>query len=279
MVLEMEEPIKTSRVRLNVFLASAGFGSRRSVEELIFNNKVTVNGQAIQNLATRVDPQRDKVICNGKLVVPLNLRYVMLHKPIGYACTRRDPHAAKTIYDLLPLELHSLVYAGRLDVDSEGLLLLSNDGAWINQVTHPKYQTIKTYEVEVEGQPQKSVLETACRGIYSKGQRLKIASAQFLSKSQKSTRLQITLCEGKNRELRRILGALHHPVIRLQRIAIGNLKIGDLKICQWRDLNAKEIAQALSSIRPPHAEKFCKTEINPVKLLPLRPCNGNPLNL
>lgn len=228
-------------MRINAFLASAGLGSRRSVEKFILEDRVAVNGRIVRDLAFRVDPTVDQIICDGKLVRMRESRYVMFHKPRGCACTRYDPHAAKTIYDLLPSELHHLKYAGRLDVDSEGLLLLSNDGDWIQQITHPRHQIVKTYEVEVAGDPTEKTLEAARHGIQDDGEWLRVDSIQLLVQKVKSSLLRVTLREGKKREIRRIFGALHHPVRRLKRIAIGRLSLGTLKSGEWRELNRKEI--------------------------------------
>jgi len=228
-------------MRINAFLASAGLGSRRSVEKFILEDRVAVNGRIVRDLAFRVDPTVDQIICDGKLVRMRESRYVMFHKPRGCACTRYDPHAAKTIYDLLPSELHHLKYAGRLDVDSEGLLLLSNDGDWIQQITHPRHQIVKTYEVEVAGDPTEKTLEAARHGIQDDGEWLRVDSIQLLVQKVKSSLLRVTLREGKKREIRRIFGALHHPVRRLKRIAIGRLSLGALKSGEWRELNRKEI--------------------------------------
>ncbi len=228
-------------IRLNVFLALAGLGSRRAVEKLILQGKVVVNGAIVRNLATRVDSQQDQVLCEDKPVRPHRFQYVMLNKPRGYTCTRRDPHAKKTIYELLPQTMKRLAYAGRLDMDSEGLVLLSNDGNWLNRLAHPRHAVSKVYEVEVKGFPTQRTLGKMCEGIRSKGEWLKADTVEILEKHTTSTYLRLTLSEGKNREIRRLLGGLHHPVLHLKRIAIGNLTLGSLKIGRWRELLSEEI--------------------------------------
>ncbi len=233
-----------STVRINAFLASAGLGSRRAVERLVLEGRVQVNGSIIRELSHRVDPSHDQVTCDGKPALPASLRYVMLNKPRGYACTRSDPHGGKTIYDLLPVELRHLAHAGRLDVDSEGLLLLSNDGDWIFKLTHPSNEVAKTYVVEVEGEPDRQTLEKAQLGIQSQGERLKVESVTKLERTGRVTRLKLILREGKNREIRRIFGALHHPVISLRREAVGKLKLGALKSGAWRELEKGELLAA-----------------------------------
>ena len=232
----------TSRaIRINAFLASAGLGSRRSVEKLILEGKITVNGQVVRNLALRVDAQKDRVFCENKPVVPLEFQYVMFHKPRGCGCTRHDPHGAKTIYDVLPSQLRHLAHAGRLDVDSEGLLLLSNDGAWVAQITHPRHGVKKIYEVEVEGAPNKDSLSRALGGVQSGSELLKAESAEVMKCFRGKSWLKVSLAEGRNREIRRIFGALKHSVIRLKRVAIGNLGLGGLKTGGWRNLTPDEI--------------------------------------
>jgi 23S rRNA pseudouridine2605 synthase len=181
------------------------------------------------------------------VVSPLTFQYVIFNKPPGYACTRHDPHATKIIYDLLPKELHHLMHVGRLDIDSEGLLLLTNDGEWLNQVIHPRNQISKKYEVEVSGKPTREILASACKGIRSKGELLKIENARVVRVLGDSTLLEAELREGKNREIRRIFGTLGHEVLRLQRISIGNLELGDLKPGCWRELTPEERNRVLQS--------------------------------
>lgn len=235
-------------IRINAFLASAGLGSRRSVEKIIQEGRIILNGKVVRDLVCYVDPKKDQILYHNKPLHPLNLRYMMLNKPQGYTCTRDSRHATHIIYDLLPADLHHLTYAGRLDADSEGLILLSNDGWWLNKMAHPRYQTLKIYEIEVAGHPHQETLKMARTGILSKGECLKVLSVELLSKKQKSSFLRLTLNEGKNREIRRIFGALHHPVIQLRRTAIGNLKLGDLKTAQWRELTEKEILCSKTSL-------------------------------
>lgn len=232
---------KDHPIRLNAFLALAGLGSRRSVEKLILQGQVSVNDVRVHDLATYVDPKKDRIFCNSKQVHSNPFQYVMLNKPRGYTCTRRDPHAKKTIYELLPQTMKHLAYAGRLDVDSEGLVLLSNDGNWLNRLAHPRHAVSKVYEVEAKGFPSQRTLGKMCEGIQSKEEWLKVDSVEILKKETQSTHLRVRLKEGKNREIRRLLGGLHHPVLHLKRIAIGNLTLGALKTGQWKELFSEEI--------------------------------------
>lgn len=224
--------------RINAFLASAGLGSRRSVEEFVREGRVTVNGEIIRNLAQRVDVANDRVVCDGREVRSARLRYVMLHKPRGYACTREDPHAKKTIYDLLPREFQNLAYAGRLDMESEGLLLLSNDGAWIQELTHPRHEVRKVYIVEVEGRVKGETLERVKQGVRSEDEWLKAESVEVLGSSPRVTRMKVVLKEGKNREIRRIFAVLGHRVLSLKREAMGKWRLGELRKGEWKELGA-----------------------------------------
>lgn len=229
-------------VRINAFLARAGLGSRRAVENLVIRGLVTLNGNKVRSLAQRVDPERDIILCKGRPVRARAFEYIMFHKPTGCACTRHDPHASQTIYDFLPPQWQHLNYAGRLDVDSEGLLLLSNHGAWIDNITHPRHGIVKTYEVEVEGSPQAESLAMARRGVRDKDDILKLVSARVLVSRNRSARLRVQLKEGKNREIRRIFKTLGHRVTWLKRVTIGRVHLGSLKKGMYRPLTRAEIA-------------------------------------
>ena len=237
----LRSPREADGIRINAYLAQSGLGSRRSVEALITGGSVTLNGKTVISLSQRVNPGHDVVVCDGRKIQARAFEYIMLHKPPGFASTRHDPHAKKTIYDLLPPAWHPLNYAGRLDMESEGLMLLSNDGAWIASITHPRHKIVKTYEVEVEGFPKTESLESAQRGIRNRGEVLTFASARILTTRSRSTRLLIHLNEGRNREIRRVFKVLGHRVIWLKRIAIGRVQLGLLKKGMSRPLTREEI--------------------------------------
>lgn len=228
-------------IRINSFLAKAGLGSRRAVETHVLDGHVRVNGEVIRDLGRRVDPATDRVECLGRTIQPLPFQYIMLHKPTGYACTREDPHAKRTIYDLLPNDLSTMRYAGRLDLDSEGLLLLSNDGIWLEQITHPRHGVAKIYEVIVRGRPLPEIFAQAKAGIRSRGELLRVESMECISYNRDNSKLKIILKEGKNREIRRICLALGHPVRDLKRIAVGPLRLGNLASGSWRPLSPSEV--------------------------------------
>jgi 23S rRNA pseudouridine2605 synthase len=232
--------MKQALIRINAFLASAGLGSRRSVEELVLRGKIQVNREIIHDLSFRVDPEKDVVLFQGKEVRVHQYRYIALNKPPGYVCTKEDRHALRTIYDLLPRELQHLNHVGRLDTDSEGLLLLSNDGPWVNRILHPSNEIQKIYEVEVRGHPTEAELERAVRGVYHQGELLKMKSFRSLSKKVRSSEWEIILQQGRKREIRRIFDTIGYRVERLKRVSIGELPLGSLKVGKWRELTAKE---------------------------------------
>ena len=228
-------------LRINAYLAAAGLGSRRKVEQLVRDGRIAINALVVHELMAQVDPARDRVTCDGVALHLAGHRYLMLHKPAGYTCTHRDPHARHTIYDLLPPWLHHLNYAGRLDVESEGMLLLSNDGGWLQRVSHPRHQARKTYEVDVRGQPAAAGLEEARRGVRSAGEILRVDSIRILGRTANGTSLLLSLREGKKREIRRIFDALQHPVTRLKRVTTGALQLGGLGPGRWRELTPAEV--------------------------------------
>ncbi|QBD79462.1 rRNA pseudouridine synthase [Ktedonosporobacter rubrisoli] len=239
--------------RLARFLAHAGIASRRHAEELIAGGRVKVNGTAVTTQGTRIDPRTDRVSVDGKVVkaAPVQHIYLLLHKPAGYLSTVHDPQGRPTVLDLLPAALRQQrVYPiGRLDLETSGLLLLSNDGELALQLTHPRYQQEKHYEALVQGQPEPSTLQALRQGVYfteDDGQRHKSAPARvrLLGKEGTQSRLALTIHEGRKRQIRRMLAAVGHPVIRLARVGIGSLNLSGLAPGKWRYLSETEV-QAL----------------------------------
>ncbi|MDH7487567.1 MAG: pseudouridine synthase [Anaerolineae bacterium] len=238
--------------RLQKVLARAGLGSRRSCEELIRQGRVRVDGQ-VATLGCRVDPRTAKISVDDKpLSVAEPKRYIALHKPPGVLSVMEDDRGRPALGGLVPLP-ERLYPVGRLDVDSEGLVLLTNDGELAHRLTHPRYSHPKAYLVLVEGRPDDEALTRLQRGVMVKGRRTRAAQVQRLSQppagipergvatSQPTTWLQITLREGRKRQIRHMCGAVGHPVLRLVRIAIGPLKLGALPPGQWRELTGQEV--------------------------------------
>ncbi|NJD11220.1 MAG: rRNA pseudouridine synthase [Gemmatimonadetes bacterium] len=223
-------------MRLQKFLAQAGVASRRRAEDLIAAGLVTVNGDTVTIPGTKVDPT-DLVAVDGKTVQVRVTEWLALHKPRGFVSTRRDPQGRRTLYELLPPELRHLFSVGRLDADSEGLILLTNNGDAAHRMLHPRYQVEREYEVEVAGRLDRSERDRLLAGVpLDDG----IARAVRGTRSGAHT-LRLTLREGRKREVRRMLAALGHPVRRLRRIRYGAVELGDLPPGGWRRLEAHEL--------------------------------------
>ncbi len=230
-------------MRLNRFLAAAGLGSRRRCDELIAAGRVTINGQPCTDFSAQ-PTARDHVKVDGKLV-HVDLPFtVVLHKPAGFVSTKSDPHARDTIFDLLPPKFNRLSNVGRLDAQSEGLILLTNDGELAQRLTHPRYKIDKEYEVTLDRPWDRAFAPKLLRGISLDGQRSQIARLHSIG----PTRLRVILRQGINRQIRRMFHALGYDVKRLVRVRIGNLRLGDLPRGHWRALTRSEL-RALQSPR------------------------------
>jgi 23S rRNA pseudouridine2605 synthase len=230
-------------VRLNRFLAAAGVASRRHCDELIAAGRVTVNGQVCINFSTEPGA-RDHVKVDGRLVHIEPALSIVLHKPSGFVSTRSDPHARDTIFDLLPAKFSHLFHVGRLDAQSEGLLILTNDGELAQRLTHPRYKVDKEYEVTLERAWDATLTPRLLRGIVLAGERARISRLHSVT----PTRLRVTLHQGLNRQIRRMFEMVGFKVKRLVRVRIGNLRLSDLPRGHWRTLTAAEVA-ALKRVR------------------------------
>ena len=229
-------------MRLNRFLAAAGLGSRRHCDELIETGKVTINGQVCTDFSA-APSEADHVKVNGRLVHVELLRTIILHKPAGFVSTRSDPHAHDTIFDLLPAKFSSLFNVGRLDAQTEGLLLLTNDGNLSQRLTHPRYKVDKEYEVTLDRAWDPALKIKLLKGITLDGQRAHLATLQDLS----PRRLRVTLRQGLNRQIRRMFEAVGYKVKHLIRTRIGSLRLGDLPRGHWRPLSKPELATLTKS--------------------------------
>lgn len=235
-------------VRLQKFLAEAGVASRRASEQYIVEGRVTVNGETVRELGTRVDPSRDKVAVDGRALRPKRKLYVALNKPPGYICTRRDPESRQILSELLPTEWSNLVPVGRLDCASEGLIFMTNDGDFCLKLTHPRYGVRKKYRVTIEGRVDQEIADKLVQGVVHEGDKLKAERVRILVTNNSSSLLEIELAEGKNRELRRMFEVLGRNVTKLQRIQIGKIKLGELRTGKWRTLTETEIKSLLSGL-------------------------------
>lgn len=235
-------------VRLQKFLAEAGIASRRASEQVILEGRVSVNGNTVTQLGTRVDPVHDAIAVDGRPIKAKRKLYIALNKPPGYICTRRDPESRKIISELLPAEWSNLVSVGRLDCASEGLIFLTNDGDFCLKLTHPRYGVRKKYRVTIEGRVDSAFTELLVKGVVHEGERLKAERARVLATNNRTTLLELELAEGKYRELRRMFEVLGRGVVKLQRIQIGPIKLGELRLGRWRTLTGAEIKSLLARL-------------------------------
>ena len=221
--------------RLNKYLAHAGVGSRRHCEELIVRGRVTVDGRVVRELGTKVEPGQQVTVDGQPLRVERPV-YWLVNKPRGYLCTNFDPAGRPRAVDLVPHVPQRVYTVGRLDEDSEGLLLLTNDGDLAFKLMHPRFGVEKTYVVQVAGHPQREDLQRLLKGVYLSDGHVKAKHVKRLKSQGESTWLEIVLSEGKNREIRRMLAKLNHKVLRLKRVAIGPIGIGRLASGKSRPL-------------------------------------------
>lgn len=228
--------------RLQKILAEAGICSRRKAEVLIGEGRVKVNGVLVTELGTKADPERDEITRNGKPVRPVEkLVYYMLHKPVGYVTTAKDQFDRPTVLDLLYGVKERVYPVGRLDYDTAGLLLLTNDGELTYKLTHPSHLVEKVYEARLFGRPTAADVQAFARGLVVEGRKLAPAKLEILEDEGRFCHCKITIVEGRNRQVRKMCEAIKHPVDRLSRVATGELKLGDLEKGKFRALTAKEV--------------------------------------
>jgi pseudouridine synthase len=248
--------------RLQRVMAAGGIASRRKCEEMIQSGEVKVNGIVINFLPAWIDPKTDRItIADRKLNLHAENVYVMYYKPRGIVCTMADPEGRPCIGDIVKHPTGTRIFPiGRLDMDSQGLLLLTNDNMLANELTHPKHKVSKTYEVTVRGKITDDTLAKLQKGIYladaytkhdskKKGQRATIKDIEIVRHDRDRTLLKITLTEGRNRQIRRMLAIVGHPVKRLRRTHVGPVALKGLRPGQWRDLTAQEFNALEHSVR------------------------------
>ncbi len=238
----MEE--KNNEVRLQKFLADSGVASRRKCEEIILEGRVKVNEKIITKLGTKINPYEDFVEVDGKILKRQDEKvYILLNKPIGYVTTVKDQFKRDTVMDLLKNIKLRVVPVGRLDMYTSGALILSNDGEFVNKVTHPSHEIEKTYNVTVKGEVTKEDMKKLENGVDIGNYITKPAKTKILKidGSKKISRFQITIHEGKNRQIRKMCKAINKPVLALHRSAIGKINVKDLKLGEYRFLTNKEI--------------------------------------
>lgn len=232
-------------VRLQKYLADAGVASRRKAEELIARGKVKVNGKVVTEMGCKIDPKKDEVLYLDKKISTKDTKlvYIMLHKPAGYVTTAKEQFGRPSVLDLIKGVDERIYPVGRLDYDTSGLLLLTNDGDLTYKLTHPKHDVDKTYIAKLYGVPDEGALQKFRRGVIIDGVRTKPAKIQIIDK-EKDMRFctaEIIIHEGRNRQVRKMCEAIKHPVAQLQRVATGDLTMGDLQKGKFRHLTEKEV--------------------------------------
>jgi 23S rRNA pseudouridine2605 synthase len=227
--------------RLNKYLAHAGVGSRRHCDDLILHGRVAVDGHKVRELGTRVDPEHQKVFVDGQPIHAERLAYWLVNKPRGYLCTNHDPAGRPLAIELVPHVPQRVYTVGRLDEDSEGLLLLTNDGDLAYRLMHPRFGVFKTYHVQVAGKPSRDDLQQLLKGVWLSDGHVKARRVKRLKAQGESTWLEVVLSEGKNREIRRMLARLEHKVLRLRRVAIGPIRLDRLPRGKARRLKPEEV--------------------------------------
>jgi pseudouridine synthase len=231
--------------RLQKRIASSGYCSRRAAERLIEDGEVKVNGKMVKEQGVQVS-EKDKIEVEGKLLKFDSKKItIAFNKPIGVVSTRKDPFGAKTVTELLPAKFRHLNPVGRLDMDSEGLLLFSSDGDLLLELTHPRYEHKKTYEVGVYGEVTTHTLKALTKGVELDGVTLQPMRSTVLRGDGKRTWLEMVLKEGRKRQIRRVMERFGHTVFSLKRTAVGELELGDLKTGECRELTDEEIQKTL----------------------------------
>jgi len=227
--------------RLQKYMARCGVASRRKCEEYILQGKVKVNGETIRELGYKVDEEKDKVYVDSTLINPEpNKVYIALNKPTGYVSTVKDERGRTTILDLV--EVSERIYPiGRLDYDTSGLILLTNDGDVYNNVIHPRQEINKVYVALIKGIPTKEEVTRFCTGLDIGDYITSDAELKILKRFDNSSEVEIIIHEGKNRQIRRMCDAINHPVINLRRKSVGKIKLGELKQGKWRYLTNEEV--------------------------------------
>jgi 23S rRNA pseudouridine2605 synthase len=257
--------------RLQKILSQAGIASRRASEQLMLDGRVTVNGTTVRELGTKADPHRDDIRVDGSRIKLVERRlYILLNKPRGYVSTRSDPERRPTVIDLLRGVRDYVYPVGRLDFDSEGLLILTNDGDLAAKLTHPRHGVARVYEARVLGVPDDHDLDRLQKGVVVDGHKTGPADVKTLGPGH----LRVVVREGRNRQVRKMCDAIGHPVTSLRRVAMGPIQDTRLKLGHWRELSEAEVkrlrAATEASPRPPQKTTTDKKHHHGQKALPRR---------
>ena len=231
-------------MRINKFLAECGLASRRNCETLVTDGRVKINGKKVTNLATEVNEETDLVSVDDKPVKPIGKHlYILLNKPKGYVCTTSDEYGRKTVMDFFAgkYEGKRLFPVGRLDYDTEGMLLMTTDGDLSNRLMHPRNEITKTYVAKIEGEISEEELNKLREGVVLDGVKTKKSKVKLLGYDGKISRIEVVISEGRNRQVRRMFESINRDVVFLKRVAIGEIKLGGLYRGNFRELKPNEI--------------------------------------
>ena len=234
-------------------LAAAGVASRRECETLIEEGRVEVDGEVVSELGSRVDPAKQSIFVDGEPLAKQKLLYFAVHKPEGVVCTASDPSGRPRVIDLLPPDVGRVYNVGRLDMASEGLILLTNDGELANRLTHPRHGVEKLYHVQVQGVPTAETLAALRKGVYLAEGKAHFVNARVKSRRKSGAILEVVLDEGRNREIRRVLARVGHKVQRLTRVAVGPVRLGELPSGAYRPLTRDEVRRLQDASRASHS--------------------------
>lgn len=234
------------QIRLQKYIAMCGIASRRAAEELIASGAVNVNGKTVTEQGIKINPFKDKIKVNGRAIKTEDKKvYIMLNKPMGYITTNSDDAGRKTVIELITDISERIYPVGRLDYETEGLLLLTNDGEFANALTHPSHNIDKEYIARVKGIPTLEKIKKLESGIVLDGVKTAPAKAQLTGAEGKVAEVRITIHEGKNRQVRKMFEAIGHEVVHLQRVSVGGIMLGHLALGKWRHLKKAEIDRLL----------------------------------
>ena len=246
----MSERDDDGLVRLQKLLAQSGVASRRKCEELMLAGEVEVDGEVVTRLGTKVDPRTAVIRVSGQRLPPVSPHvYLVLHKPRGVVSTMSDPEGRRTLSDFVAERPERLFHVGRLDTDTDGLILLTNDGDFAQRVAHPSYELEKTYVAEVDGVVSKATLRTLRDGVVVEGRPVQVRSARVVSSHGQRSIVELVIHEGRNRIVRRLLAEVGHPVRRLTRTAIGPVAVRGMRAGELRELDRDELGTLLDAAR------------------------------
>ena len=244
----MTEPDDSGLVRLQKLLAQSGVASRRKCEELMLAGLVVVDGEVVTRLGTKVDPRTAVIRVDGKRLPPVSEHvYLALNKPRGVVSTMSDPEGRRTLQDLVAARPERLFHVGRLDTDTSGLILLTNDGDFAHRLAHPSYEVDKTYVAEVEGELAKATIRTLLDGVTLDDGPVTVSQARVVTSAPGKSIVELVIHEGRNRIVRRLLDHVGHPVTRLTRTRIGPVRLGTMKPGDMRDLSREELGELLDT--------------------------------